>query len=114
MAKARDDTGLPSLATDLWEMVVAYLKQETIEPLKRLGGFLKYGVVGAAVLSMGLVMLAVAGLRALQTETGSTFRGNWSWAPYGITLVGCAVVIALAARAIGSKKRKAARKGSIA
>ncbi|MDQ4096836.1 MAG: hypothetical protein M3144_03060 [Actinomycetota bacterium] len=114
MAKARDDQGLPGLATDLWEMVVAYLKQETIEPIKGLGRFVAYGVAGAAVLSIGLVLLAVAGLRALQTETGSTFRGNWSWAPYGITLVGCALVIALAARAIGSKKRKAARKGSIA
>jgi hypothetical protein len=95
-------------------MVVAYFKQETVEPIKGLGRFLAYGAAGAAVLSIGLVMLAVAGLRALQTETGSTFRGNWSWAPYGITLVGCAIVIALAARAIGSKKRKAARRGSIA
>ncbi len=114
MVKARDDKGLPNLATDLWEMVVAYFKQETVEPIKGLGRFIAYGVAGAAVLSIGLVMLAVAGLRALQTETGSTFRGNWSWAPYGITLVGCAIVIALAARAIGSKKRKAARRGSIA
>ena len=114
MAKARDDKGLPNLATDLWEMVVAYFKQETIEPIKGLGRFVAYGVAGAAVLSIGLVLLAVAGLRALQTETGSTFRGNWSWAPYGITLVGCALVIAMAARAIGSKKRKAARKGSMA
>jgi hypothetical protein len=28
------------------------------------------------------VLLGVGGLRALQTETGETFAGDWSWAPY--------------------------------
>jgi hypothetical protein len=101
-----DDKGLPALATELWELVVTYLKQETIVPIKAIGRFLLFGMAGSLALSIGLVLLALAGLRALQTETGTTFQGNWSWAPYAITLVGCAVAAGLAARAIGAKKRK--------
>lgn len=102
------------MAAELWQLVLSYLKQETIVPIKGLGRFLALGVAGSAVLSLGLVLLALALLRALQTETDATFAGDWSWAPYGITLVACAVVAALAARAIGSHKRRARRKGTVA
>ena len=108
------DKSLPTLAAELWQLVVTYLKQETVVPIKRLGRFLALGVAGSALLSVGLLLLALALLRALQTETDTTFDGNLSWAPYGITLVACGMVAALAARAIGSHKRRAARKGSIA
>ena len=103
---ADDKKGVPTLATELWELVVAYAKQETIVPVKRLGRFIGLGVAGSFVLGIGLTMLTLAALRALQTETGSMFRGNWSWAPYTITLLACGVVAAFAARAIGSEKRK--------
>jgi hypothetical protein len=106
--------GLPSLASELWQLVLTYLKQETLVPIQGLGRFLAWGVVGSAVLSMGLVLLALSLLRALQTETDTTFAGDWSWAPYGITLVACGLIAALAARAIGSHKRRARRKGTVA
>ena len=96
-----------AVASELWQLIVAYFKQEAIEPLKQLGRFLAIGFAGALLLSLGLVMLTLAGLRALQTETGSTFTGNWSWAPYPITLVGCALAAVLAARAITANRRKA-------
>ena len=108
------DKGLPTLAAELWQLVVVYLKQETVVPIKGLGRFLALGVAGSAVLSIGLLLLALALLRALQTQTETTFHGNLSWAPYGITLVACGLVAALAARAIGSHKRRAARKGAMA
>ena len=114
MADRPDDKALPTLAAELWELVVTYLKQETIDPIKALGRFLARGVAGAALLSIGVVLLALALLRALQTETGTAFTGNLSWLPYAFTLVGCLAVAGLAVRAIGSKKRKAARKGSMA
>lgn len=91
-----DDKSLPTLAAELWDMVRSYAKQETVEPLKGLGRFLAFGAAGSLLLGIGTVLLAIAGLRALQTETGSTFDGSWSWAPYLIVLVGCAVLIALA------------------
>ena len=113
-AASPDTKGLPTLASELWQLVVTYLKQETLVPIKGLGRFLAWGVAGSAVLSLGLLFLALSLLRALQTETDTTFTGDWSWAPYGITLAACAMVAALAARAIGSHKRRAQRKGTVA
>ena len=100
---------LPTLATELKDLVVAYAKQETVEPMKGVGRFVAFGLAGSILLAMGLVLLVLAGLRALQTETGTTFDGGWSFAPYLITLVGCGVVIGLAKRGIGTAKRRAAR-----
>jgi len=68
-------------------MVVEYVKQETVVPLKQLGRYIGFGIVGSLLLGLGVVLLAVGGLRALQTETGSTFAGDWSWGPYGIVFV---------------------------
>lgn len=105
---------LPTLASELWQLVRGYIKQETVDPLKGLARFVGYGIVGSTLLSLGLFLWVLALLRALQTETGSRFTGNLSWLPYVITLVLCAVVAGLAARAIGSHKRKARRKGTVA
>jgi len=102
-----------TLVGELWQLFVAYLKQETIDPVKDLGRFLAKGLAGSLLLSVGLVMLMLAGLRALQTETGSALDGNWSFVPYLVILVAAAAVAGLAARAIGSHKRRAARKGSM-
>ena len=66
-------------------MVVAYAKQETLGPLRGLGRFVALGVSGSILVAVGLVLLLLGLLRALQTETGSTFEGNLSWAPYLIT-----------------------------
>ncbi len=86
---------IPQVATELWELSIAYARQETIDPLKGLGRFLAFGVGGAIVLGLGSVLLLLAGLRALQTETDSTFTGNLSWIPYLITVAAAGVLIAL-------------------
>ena len=92
------------MASELWELTTTYAKQETIDPLKGLGRFLAFGVGGAIVLGAGFVLLLLAGLRALQTETGSTFTGNWSWAPYLIVLGAGAILIVLALLRITKRK----------
>ena len=89
-------------------MVVTYAKQETVEPFKAIGRFIAFGLAGSLLLGLGLVLLALSGLRALQTETGETFDGNWSWAPYLIVLVGCALILALVASRMGKKKKASA------
>ena len=101
---AEQEKSVPALAAELWDLVRAYVKQETVEPIKGIGRKVAFGIAGSLLLSIGLVLLALGGLRALQTETGTTFTGNWSWAPYLITLIGTVVVIALAA--MGMRKRK--------
>ena len=95
---------LPAEVGEVWQLVLAYLKQETIEEVKPLGRFLLWGVLGSVVLAVGLVELLLAGLRALQSETGTTFTGHLSWLPYLIVLAGCALIAALAGRAISAKK----------
>jgi len=97
---------LPTLVSELWDLVVAYVRQETVEPLRGLGRFVAYGLVGAALTGTGAVFLLLAALRALQEETGDTFAGNWSWAPYAITLVGAAVVVGLAVSRVGRGRRR--------
>ena len=102
---------LPGTVTDLWELVKAYAKQETLGPLKGIGRSLAFGIAGSVALSVGLILIALAALRVLQTETGTTFTGSWSWAPYLIALVVLVVVIGLALAA--TRKRSAdARRAS--
>lgn len=105
----RSDRSLPTVVTELWELVKTYAKQETVSPLKGIVRSVAFGVGGSVVLSVGLVLLALALLRALQSETGTTFTGSWSWAPYLITLAGVAVVIGLALAAARRRSDPAAR-----
>ena len=102
----RPDKGLPTLATELWELVVSYLKQETLEPIKGLGKFIAFGVVGALLLAIGLVMMAVAVLRTLQVETRPHWSGHLSWLPYVVTIVAVGAVALVVASRIGVERRK--------
>lgn len=102
----KPDKSLPTLASELWELVLAYLKQETLDPLKGIGRFVGLGIAGAAVLSIGLVFLAVAVLRVLQVETGTHLTGNWSWVPYAGALVAVGVVAGIAVSRISAASKK--------
>ena len=90
--------------SELWELIVTYLKQETIEPIKGLGRFVGYGVAGSICLAVGLLLLLLATLRALQTETGPHLQGNWSWVPYAATLLEAVVIAVLAGLQINKRR----------
>ncbi|MGH9182427.1 MAG: hypothetical protein ACRDZ9_01155 [Acidimicrobiales bacterium] len=98
------DKSLPTLAAELWDLLRTYVRQATVDPIKGLGRFVALGTAGSVLLGIGTVVVAIGVLRLLQSETGSTFAGNWSWAPYAITLVACAVVAALALSAATRRK----------
>ena len=98
--------GLPGMATDLWQLVLAYVKQETLDPIKGLGRFVAFGVAGSLVLGTGLVLLFLGALRLLQDETGSAFAGNLSWIPYLLTVLACGAVAGLAMKARSRGQRK--------
>ena len=105
MARSRSGTGrglagLKSSGGEAVQLVIDYVKQETLTPLKGLGRYIVFGVSGSVALAIGLVILSVAFLRFLQGETGSTFQGNWSWAPYLICTVVVVGVAAIAVRAV--------------
>jgi branched-subunit amino acid ABC-type transport system permease component len=87
--------GLKDQGRDVADLVIRYLKQETVSPLKALGRFVVYGTVGSFFLAVGVILLLVAVLRALQEET-AVFHGNLSWIPYLIVAILGLLVIALA------------------
>jgi hypothetical protein len=95
-AESDEPQTVPEVLSDLVDLVKQYAQQETVDPLKNLGRFFKFGFPGAFLTGFGACLLILSGLRALQTETGSTFTGHWSWAPYLITFLGAVVVIGLA------------------
>jgi hypothetical protein len=106
MPGTADDKGVVGKGQDVWQLVVDYAKQETIEPLKGLQRWIGAGAGGSLLIATGLSLVLLAALRALQTETGSTFTGNWSWAPYLIVLVGALGIAGLSFWAIKAKKGK--------
>lgn len=75
------------------DMFRRYVLEEALKPLRHLGRRIAFGVAGAVLIAIGSVAALVGVLRVLQTETGSTFSGDWSFAPYLLTAV--AGVVAL-------------------
>jgi len=99
-----ESKSIPEVVSELWDLTRTYAKQETIDPIKGLGRFLGAGVPGSILLGIGTILLMLSGLRALQTETGSSFTGNLSWIPYLIVTVAGGILIALAVLRISRRK----------
>ncbi len=87
---------LPQLVIELKDLVVAYLKQETLVPIKQLGRYLAFGIAGSILMGVGVILWSLGLLRLLQTQTGDTFADDWSWVPYLIVfaalVIGAAIV----------------------
>jgi hypothetical protein len=89
------DKGSGDARRDAISLVIAYLKQETLDPIKQMGRFVAFGVVGSVAIALGAGLLLLASLRVLQTETGA-FHGNLSWVPYLIVAILALAVAGLA------------------
>lgn len=79
------------------DMVVAYARQETVDPLKTLGRHLGFGIAGAILIGAGWIFGLLALLRGLQeidffNEPGQSGGGTWGWVPYLIVVVAGVVV----------------------
>jgi hypothetical protein len=90
-----------ALASDLFNLVLAYAKQETIDPLRALKRFVVWGVAGAVLLAAGAALVDLALIRLLQSETGSHLAGNLTWVPYAAGTLFAGLVAALALSRIG-------------
>ena len=82
--KAKNPTGD---ARELVDLVIAYAKQETLEPLKGLGKNALLGLGGALSLGIGGMFCSIGALRAMQSETDFFERHNLSWLPYFLTVI---------------------------
>jgi hypothetical protein len=93
--------GLGEQVSDVIETVKAYALQETVDPLRGLGRFVAFGLLGAIFIGLGCLLLVLAILRFVQSRHVGAFHGTWSFVPYLIALVPCGAGIALAVTRIG-------------
>lgn len=76
------------------DLVKAYAKQETVDPLKSVGKYLAFAIPGALLLAVGWLFLLFGLLRVLQTET-DVFDDGWSFGPYLLVFVAGVTILAL-------------------
>jgi hypothetical protein len=105
VASSSDSKSVLALVTELKDLVIAYAKQETVDPLKALVRFVLYGVVGAILLAIGGVLVALAIVRAIQSEAGLHLSGDLSWVPYVGGVVFALAVAGLAVSRIAKVNR---------
>lgn len=76
---------VPEILRDLREMLTAYAKQETLDPLKALTGRFKFGIAGGMLVGLGGFFLALGALRGFQRLP--IFSYNLSFLPYFFVIV---------------------------
>ena len=84
-----DIQDIPRLIREFVDLAREYLLQETVEPAKKLGYFAGMSVGAGALWSMALILLSVAGLRALVGVLGD--GPYWEALAYVIYAVGLVV-----------------------
>lgn len=100
------------ILTELWELLREYARQETVDPLKTLGRYLGFAAPGALLFGLGLFLLSLGGVRALQTETDVFTDSEWwlfedfTFAPYLIV----SILLGGVSLLVGSRLARATRK----
>ena len=105
---------------ELLTLSLAYVKQETKEPLSGIGRLLAFGLAGAVLMGSGLILFALALLRGLQGAFAyvradgdrGPLTGSLSWIPYLATFVGCCVAIGLIGIMLLKARGAVAREGA--
>ncbi len=88
---------IPRLAREFFDMARQYLLQETVEPAKTLGYFAGMSVAAAGLWAVALILLSVAGLRALvDVLPAGEYWEALAYVIYAIVLVVfCLIVVKL-------------------
>ena len=81
----------PSSLSEVVDLVRAYVRQQTVAPLRGVGRWVAFGLVGGVLLVIGLVFLAMGLLRVLQTIP--VLEGGWSFVPYFAVLISSIVIM---------------------
>jgi ABC-type Mn2+/Zn2+ transport system permease subunit len=105
-----DGKDVATLVTELADMIVRYAKQETVEPIRDLRRYLGFGLAGSLLMSIGIPLLLLGELRAIQVETFPHLTGNLTWVPYTIVFLTGAGIIAVLVTRIGKVKRNVERR----
>lgn len=83
---------------ELKELVTGYARQETVDPIKRLGSWVGFGLAGAMCMAVGSFLIGLGALRLLQAMSWTD--GHLSWAPYLIIFAALIALIGLCVRAM--------------
>lgn len=95
MAQIQD---IPRLISEFIELARAYLLQETVEPAKKLGHFAGFSIGAAALWASALILLSVAGLRAVYSALPD--GAYWEALGYLITVLVLLIFMAVLVRLV--------------
>lgn len=102
--RSGDPKSPAQILQELWELIRAYAKQETIDPLRNLGRFLGWGLLGSASISLGVFLIGLGLLRLMQ-------RSQWlqehSYVSYVLIILYLIVVAGLLMARISAAQRRA-------
>jgi hypothetical protein len=101
-----------TLVNEFVSLTVGYAKEQTVDPIRGLGRYLLFGVIGAFMIAIGGGLTALAAIRLVQAETGNHLRGSLTWVPYTSGLIVATVGAGLAAFRIRKSLAKVARERS--
>ena len=90
-------------APDAFETMKAYARQELLDPLSGMTRWLALGLLGSIFVATGIMLMVMALLRGLQTETGTAFSGNLSWVPYAVAMVATSLLTGVMLRQINKR-----------
>ena len=71
---------------ELRAVLVRYVKEETIAPLRSMGRFLAFGALGSLFVGFGSILMLLGLLRYLQWQF-PFLDGSESWIPYAVVTV---------------------------
>ena len=91
---------------DVVEVVKAYARQETVEPIRGAARWVAVGTVAAVSLGLAMVYLAMAVLRLSQDLGGSTLGGAWSFVHYLVSLVVTTLLVGVSMSRIKKRSLK--------
>jgi hypothetical protein len=103
VAVEQSNKSVPQVVSELWELTKDYARQETVDPLKGVARYVGAGLAGVFIGGLGVIMLLLALLRVLQTETKPHFTGSLTWVPYLIVLIVGSALVGLALARINRK-----------
>jgi len=85
---------LPGMVTELVDLSKAYVQQEAVEPVKKVGRTIGVGLAAAMLFAVGAVLLGIAAMRLIVDLFADT--SLWSVAGYAVAvlfLVGVAYLL---------------------
>jgi len=86
---------------ELRDLLVSYLKDETIGPFRNIGRYLAFGVLGSLFVAMGYFLLLIGLLRYLQWQF-PYLDGAASWIPYAVLVLSAGLLLIITIKRIAA------------